>query len=253
MCRGWDLNSHRSGDGTPKTFLYLYEHNNIVNNAIELLKFGCESLSGSIDIVRSLHNAFRRDIFQIDDAVFKIARGGGDLTFILDRFHIMGEILDYHARGEEAAVFPAVDKVAPLVAEAYLMDHRELDNMVSGLEAIRKNPDPLATARATAVINSHLRIHLDKEDAHLYRILRERTTESEQGSIVGLMSKKVPPDRFPTLVQWLFPLLDFEDQLVVTKGWMTLMPPQVFASLKPLIKKSVAENWVKLTQLIPEL
>ena len=202
--------------------------------------------------MHSLHNAFRRDIFQIDEAVFKIARGGGDLTVVLDRFHVMG-VLDYHAKGEEEAVFPAVDKVAPLVAQAYLMDHRELDNMVSGLEAIRKNPDPLVTARATAVLNSHLRIHLDKEDAQLYPILRERTTESEQASIVGVMSKKVPPDRFPTLVQWLFPLLDFEDQLAVTKGWMTLMPPQVFAVVKPLIKQSVAENWVKLTQLTPEL
>jgi hypothetical protein len=165
----------------------------------------------------------------------------------------MGEVLDYHARGEEAAVFPAVDNVAPLVAKAYLMDHHELDSMVSGLETMRKTPNPLAAARATAVLNSHLKIHLDKEDAHLYPILREKTPESEQASIVGAMSRKVPPDRFPTLVQWLFPLLDFEDQLVVTKGWMTLMPPQVFANVKPLIKQTVAENWVKLAQRIPEL
>ncbi len=210
-------------------------------------------MSGPLDIVRSLHNAFRRDIFQIDGSVFKIARDGGDLTLILDRLHLMGEILDYHARGEEAAVFPAVDNVAPLVAKAYLMDHRELDIMVSGLEAMRKAPDPLTMARATAVLNSHLRIHVDKEDAHLYPILRERTTENEQASIAGLMSKKVPPDKFPTLIQWFFPLIDFEDQLVVTKGWMTLMPPQVFAGLKPLIKKSVAENWVELARRIPEL
>ena len=90
-------------------------------------------MSGPLDIVRSLHNAFRRDIFQIDDSVFKIARNGGDLTAVLDRLHIMGEILDYHAKGEEAAVFPAVENVAPLVAKAYFMDHRELDTMVSGL------------------------------------------------------------------------------------------------------------------------
>jgi iron-sulfur cluster repair protein YtfE (RIC family) len=210
-------------------------------------------LSGPLDIVRSIHNAFRRDIFQIDDSVFKIARGGGDLTAVLDRLHIMGEILDYHAIGEEVAVFPAVDNLAPLVAKAYIIDHRELDTMVSGLEAMRKTPDPLTTARATAVLNSHLKIHLDKEDAHLYAILRERTTESEQASIVGLMSKKVPPDRFPTVVQWLFPLLDLEDRVVATKVWMTLMPPQVFDGLKPLIKKAVAGNWVELTRRIPEL
>ncbi len=210
-------------------------------------------MSGPLDIVRLLHNAFRRDVFQIDDSVFKIARSGGDLTFVLDRLHIMAEVLDYHAKGEEAAVFPAVDNVAPLVAKAYLMDHRELDTMVNGLEAMRKTPDPLTTARATAVLSSHLRIHLDKEDAHLYPILRERTTESEQASIVSIMSKKVPPERFPTLAQWLFPLLNLEDQFGVTKGWMTLMPPQVFNGLKPLIKKSVGENWVELTRRIPEL
>ena len=46
-------------------------------SSIELFRRGCESLSGPLDIVRSLHNAFRRDIFQIDDSVLKIARGGG--------------------------------------------------------------------------------------------------------------------------------------------------------------------------------
>jgi len=115
----------------------------------------------------------------------------------------VAEILEYHAQGEEAAVFPAVDKLTPLVARAYFLDHRELDKTVNGLETMRKAPDPLITARATAVLESHLRIHLDKEDAHLYPILRERTTESEQASIVGLMSKKVPPERFPALVRWV--------------------------------------------------
>jgi iron-sulfur cluster repair protein YtfE (RIC family) len=132
-------------------------------------------MSGPLDIVRSFHNAFRRDISQIDDSVFAIARSGGDLTASLDRLHILGEILDSHAKGEEAAVFPAVDNVAPLIAKAYIMDHRELDTMVSGLEAMRKAPDPLSTARAAAVLSSHLKIHLYKEDVHLYPALRKRT------------------------------------------------------------------------------
>jgi len=210
-------------------------------------------MSSPIDIVLALHNAFRRDSYQIDDSVFRIARSGGDLAPFFGRLHIMGEVLDYHARGEEAAVFPAVDNVAPLVAKAYLMDHRELDIMVSGLEAMREMPDPLSTARATAMLHSHLRIHLDKEDAHLYKILRERTTQSEQVVIAGLMSRKVPPEKFPTLIQWLFPLIDLSDQIVVTKGWMSLMPPQVFANIKPLIKQAAAGNWVELTGRIPDL
>ena len=210
-------------------------------------------MSGPIDAVLCLHNAFRRDIFEIDDTVYKVTRGGGDLTQVLDRFHIMGEILDYHAKGEEEAVFPAVDKVAPIVTKTYVLDHRELDRMVSGLEVMRKAPDALTAARATAVLNQHLRLHLEKEDAYLYPILREQTSADEQASIVGRMAGKVPPRRNPTLVQWLFPLLNHDDRATITRVWMTLMPPQVFAGLKPLIREAVSGEWVELKRQIPEL
>ena len=211
-------------------------------------------LSGPLDIVGCLHNAFRRDIFQIDDDAFKIARGGGDLTLVFDRLRVMGEVLDYHARGEEAAVFPAVDNVAPLGGESLtLWITVNLTSWLLGWKHIRKMPDSLSAARATAALNAHLRIHLNKEDAHLYPILRERTSESEQASIVGAMAGKVPPEKFHELTHWLFPLLDFDDQLMITRGWMALMPPPVFANVKPLIKQNTAENWVKLTQQIPEL
>jgi iron-sulfur cluster repair protein YtfE (RIC family) len=206
-----------------------------------------------IDVVRCFHNAFRRDMAQIDNSVLNIAREGGDMAPYFDRLQIMSEILDYHARGEEAAVFPAVDNIAPFLAKAYILDHRELDSMVHELEAIRKAPDPLTTARATAVLNSHLRIHLDKEDVHLYPILRERTTDDEQASIGKILASKTPPERSASHVQWLFPLLDLDDQVIVTRVWMSLMPPPVFTMLKPLIKKSVSANWAMLTQQIPEL
>ena len=83
---------------------------------------------------------------------------------------------------------------------------------------MRKKFDPLITARATAVLELHFRIRLDKEDVHLYPILRKRTTESEQASIVRLMSRNVLPERFHALVKWLPPLLNFNDRVVVTEG-----------------------------------
>ncbi len=55
------------------------------------------------------------------------------------------------------------------------------------------------------------------------------------------------------MVQSVFPLLDLEDQVAVAKGWVNLMPPQVFADIRPLIEKAVAGNWFKLTLLVPEL
>jgi iron-sulfur cluster repair protein YtfE (RIC family) len=210
-------------------------------------------LYGPIDIVHSFHNAFRRDIFQIDNAALKTAQSSGDFASLFDRIQIFSEVLDYHARGEEAAVFPAVDKLAPFVVTTYLKDHRELDIMTNGLEVIRKSPDPLTTARATAVLNSHLRIHLDKEDAYLYPFLKERTTRDEQVAIAGALSKQIPPEKFPILAHWLFPLLEIEEQVVVAEVWKSLMPPQVFEGAKLLIKKETGQNWLELTRRIPDL
>ena len=210
-------------------------------------------MSRPIDIIRCFHTAFRRDMSQIDTIVNRTAREGGNFDSVLDRLHTMNELLDYHARGEEAAVFPALNKLVPQLATPYLLDHRELDIMVEGLEKMRQNPDPLTTARATAVLDSFLRIHLNKEDAHLYPILKERTTDDEQVAIGGLLAKSMPPDKFPTLIQWLYPLLDLADQVFVAKGWVKILPQQALAGIRPLIQKAVAGNWVKLTQIVPEL
>ena len=210
-------------------------------------------MSRPIDIIRCFHTAFRRDMSQIDTIVNRTAREGGNFAPALERLHMMNELLDYHARGEEAAVFPAMDKLIPQLATPYLLDHRELDIMVDGIEKMRQNPDPLVTARATAVLDSFLRIHLNKEDAHLYPILKERTTDDEQVAIGVLLAKSVPNDRFPTLIQWLFPLLNLEDQVFVARGWVKVLPPQALPRIRLLIQRAVAGNWVKLIQLVPEL
>ncbi len=182
-----------------------------------------------------------------------LVRSDGDLEPGFQRLSIIGEVLDYHARGEEAGVFPAVDRLTPLVAQAYVIDHRELDIMVNALESIHKAPDALTTGRATAVLQSRLRIHLDKEDVHLYPILRERTTDEEQISIGKAMAAIMPPDKIPVFAHWLFPLLNLNDQVIVTRGWMSMMPPAIFAKAKDLIRKNASDNWVKIVQQLPQL
>ena len=213
-----------------------------------------ELLSKLTDIiVHGFHNAFRKDIYRIDSEILRIGRSGGDIIPWFDKLQTFAEILDYHARAEEAAVFPAFDKLTPSVVQTYLFDHRELDNMTEGLEQIHKSPDFIAATRATAVLQSHLRIHLDKEDAYIYPVLGQRLTDDEQVVIVNTMASKVPPEKFATVIQWLFPLLNLEDQVLVAKAWSSLMPPQVFGGVKRLIEGATGENWVILTGKVPEL
>lgn len=204
-------------------------------------------------VVHGFHNAFRKDIYQIDSEILRIGHSGGDLNPLFDKLETFAEFLDYHARGEEAAVFPAFDKLTPSVVQTYLLDHRELDNMTDELEQIRKSPNFIAATRATSVLQSHLRIHLDKEDAYIYPVLGQRLTVDDQSAIVNMMASKVPQEKFAAVIQWLFPLLNLEDQILVTKAWSSLMPPQVFAGVKRLIEGATGDNWVTLTEKIPEL
>ena len=206
-----------------------------------------------LDAIRAIHNAFRKDMAAIDEAAYRAARGHGGLDLVLKRYTFFGEVLVWHANGEEEYVFPALENVAPLVAEAYERDHRGLDSLYESLKKAINDSDTLAIARATAAFDFHLRIHLSKEDAHLYRILNERVSLPNQGAIVGKMAQKVPQERFPELVAWEYPLLGPDDRENMARIMQQVMPEAVFARATKLIHAAIGNDWDELTRRIPEL
>jgi hypothetical protein len=143
--------------------------------------------------------------------------------------------------------------VAPLVAEAYERDHRGLDSLFKSLDAAVKEAAPLAVARATAAFNFHLSIHLNKEEAHLYRIFNERVPLPNQGAIVGKMAQKIPPARFAETVAWLYPLLDHQDRENMTRIWQQALTAPAFAMATGLIRQAIGNDWAELVRRIPEL
>jgi hypothetical protein len=207
-----------------------------------------------VDAIRAIHNAFRKDMEIIDAAAFQAAKGKEGLGPTIERFRFLNEILVWHAHGEEAAIFPAVENVAPLVAEAYEKDHRGLDVAFEELDASVLARDPIKTARATAAFRFHLTWHLMKEDTHLYRIFKERIPPPEQGKAVGIMSSLVPKERFADLVAWEFPLIGNDDRENMTRIFQMVMPPPVFAGVKELIRKAVGgSDWAELNRRIQGL
>jgi hemerythrin HHE cation binding domain-containing protein len=79
-----------------------------------------------IDRVRAFHNAFRRDMADIDAAGLAAAGGKPGFEPTAERFRFFNEVLEWHAHGEELAMFPALEDVERLVAEAYGQDDRGL-------------------------------------------------------------------------------------------------------------------------------
>src|SRR5712675_3266147 len=105
-------------------------------------------MTGPIDAVRAIHNAFRQDIALIDSAALDAARGKPGLDATVERFRFFNEVLEWHAHGEDSVIFPLLESVAPSVYETYEQDHRALDAAFDVLTQAVSARDPLETARA---------------------------------------------------------------------------------------------------------
>jgi hypothetical protein len=210
-------------------------------------------MAGPIDAVVAIHNAFRQDMSLIDAAALDSARGKPGLEATVERFRFFNEVLEWHAHGEELAIFPALEAVAPSVAAAYEKDHRALDAAFLALNNAVSARDALETARATAAFKYFLDVHLAKEDTHLYRLIRERVAVPDQGHAVGVMASTVPQDRFPELVSWMFPLLGHDDRENMTRIWQMVMPADAFAGATALVEQAIGDEWAELARRIPEL
>jgi hypothetical protein len=206
-----------------------------------------------LDAIRAIHNAFRKDSAAIDSSAYNAAQGLGNLDLVLKRYTLFKEILYWHADGEEAYVFTALENVAPLVAEAYQLDHRGLDTLSDSLDKAIKTSDTLKIARLTSAFNFFLRHHLDSEEAHLYRIFNDRISLLDQGVIAGKMSQRIPQERFPEVVVWLYPLLGLDDMENMARIMRQALPAPTFAGVTKLIHTAIGDHWAELTYRIPDL
>lgn len=206
-----------------------------------------------LDAIRAIHNAFRKDMSAMDETANAIAHGLSNLDLILKRYRFFNEVLVWHAEGEEEFVFPAMENVAPLISKPYEQDHRGLDSLFDWLDKAVGANDSIEIARVTAAFNFHLRIHLDKEEAHLYRVFDERVSLPNQGAIIGEMAQKIPQERFPEVVAWLYPLIGPDDRENMTMIWQQALPGPAFIRATELIRATIGNDWSELTRRIPGL
>ena len=201
-----------------------------------------------LDAIAAFHNAFRRDMAQIDRAALAWARGdqGSDTTQTLARYRFFNEVLVWHANGEEAVVFPFVEREAPLLSEPYIQDHHGLDAASERLDEAVTAGDPIEAARATAAFRFHLDMHLGKEDRQVYPLIKERIRLPEERGMGATISSMVPRERMPEVIAWIFPLLGQHDRENLVQVFQMLMPPEVFQGVKGLVEKTLGDEWPAL-------
>jgi hemerythrin-like domain-containing protein len=213
----------------------------------------CPVTANPLDLISVAHQAFRHDIDQIDKAAAAAARGEHDLDATIDRFRFFGEMLTWHAEGEDAGIFPALAPVAPFIVTAYELDHRGLDLALDGLTAAVEVRDAIEIARSTAAFKFHLEMHLYKEDVDLYPVVAEKLSPVEQARAVGVFTDALPVDRFGDFVRWLFPLVDTDERVGVARVWHEAMPTDVFAGSMRLVERTIGDEFSDLAARMPEL
>lgn len=67
-----------------------------------------------IDAVTAFHNAFRVDMARIDTAALGSAQGRPGLESTVERFRFFNEVLEWHAHGEEVAIFMRSRRSPPM-------------------------------------------------------------------------------------------------------------------------------------------
>jgi len=198
-----------------------------------------------LDAVMAFHNAFRRDIANIDAAALDLARGK---TGFIKHLSASGFLMkSWFGRSWRGACF---------LSHGWKLSHRwspKHTRKITGsglciraLNAAVSHHDPLVIARAASAFKFHLDIHLEKEDTHLYRIVKERVPMPDQSKAIGIMAGNTPQNRFPEVVAWLYPLLDHNDRENMTRIWQMLMPPP-HSTRQNSLSKGNRNDWAELT------
>jgi len=206
-----------------------------------------------LDLIYVAHQAFRRDIDQIDRAAVAAARGEHDLDVTIDRFRFFGEMLSWHAEGEDAGIFPVLAPVVPFIVTAYELDHRGLDLAIDGLTAAVDAHDAIEIARSTAALKFHLVMHLYKEDVDLYPVLEQELSPVDRARAVGVFTDALPVDRFGDFVRWLFPLVNTDERVRVVRVWHDAMPSDVFEGSIRMVERTIGDEFTDLVAHMPDL
>ena len=190
-------------------------------------------MAGPLRALVFIHTALRNELNELAEDARLVANGSGDLTALKERFDWATYALHYHAAGEDAALFPAVEAKHPGVAMTFDDDHRTDDELVARMEDFFTKTDEDGALETLAQLAERLAdrasLHMDKEERLLVPFVEEHFNMEEQGAILGGMMQVFPPEFMVKGVPWVFSHLDNGLQISYATALKAAMPPEPFA------------------------
>ena len=145
-----------------------------------------------------VHTALRNELNDLANLAHAVARSENDIEVLKERFDWATYALHYHAAGEDAALFPAIEAKHPGVAMTFDDDHQTDDALVAEmkqlLEATNAQDNLSRIARLADQLADRASLHMDKEERLLVPFVEEHFSMEEQGAILGGMMKAFPPE-----------------------------------------------------------
>ena len=202
-----------------------------------------------------VHTALRNELNDLANLAHAAAKGENDIETLKERFDWATYALHYHAAGEDAALFPAVEAKHPGVAMTFDDDHQTDDALVAEmkqlLEATNAQDNLSRIARLADQLADRASLHMDKEERLLVPFVEEHFSMEEQGAILGGMLQAFPPEFMLKGVPWIFSHLDEGLRVSYATALKGAMPAEPFAMHMSNVEKQLgSDEWAPIAAAI---
>ena len=135
------------------------------------------------------------------------ASSPGDVAGFGVHLGMIDSILETHAQDEEVVLWPEIESRLPGMMDSYEIDHREERSLFERIHAevsalAQPGMDREATqrrlTRSVAVATEQLKLHMAKEEEHVYSAFAETLTDEEWKSLSDRLLSGLPIDKLPT-------------------------------------------------------
>ena len=212
-------------------------------------------MSGPLRSLVFVHTALRNELNELANLAHAVARSENDIEVLRERFDWATYALHYHAAGEDAALFPAIEAKHPGVAMTFDDDHQTDDALVAEikqlLEAANVQDNLGRIARLADQLADRASLHMDKEERLLVPFVEEHFSMEEQGAILGGMMKAFPPEFMLKGVPWIFSHLDESLRISYATALKGAMPAEPFAMHMSNVEKQLgSDEWAPIAAAI---
>lgn len=216
-------------------------------------------MPGPIDSLRFVHTALcvEADAFERN---VREAQKPQDVGALQKGFGILAELSEYHTRGEEVGLFPALKEKSANIEDTYLFDHQDERAMFLEIQenlVASANGDQKALARLrrqSVAFNEHLQTHVRKENELILPFVVENFSLPEQGAMLQKILSAIPQEAMAWIVPWIIERQLPDGAEAYVRVLMAAMPAPAFEAAKGWIKEGCsAERVTDLQSRVPEL